>query len=129
MDNEARKIDVLDKNTLEKIDELEFDDMIDGIFAFKEDLYGIIDNKICKIEGDNEFNVLKSLSNDTFATSYITNDENLYVYSRTENPSKEKGKINLGNITRYNLNSGERLGTPVLIRNRNYDNIIFYPVK
>lgn len=129
MDNEARIIDVLDKNTLERIDELEFDDLIDGIFAFKEDLYGIIDNKICKIEGDNEFNVLKPLSNDTFVDSYLINDENLYVYSRTENPTKERGKIYLGNITRYNLNSGESLETPVLIRNKNYDNIIFYPVK
>ena len=46
MDNEARIIDVLDKNTLEEVDELEFDEIIDGIFAFKEDLYGIIDNKI-----------------------------------------------------------------------------------
>lgn len=129
MDNEARKIDVLDKNTLKKIDELEFDDLIDGIFAFKEDFYGIIDNKICKIEGDNEFNVLKPLSNDTFVDSYLINDENLYVYSRTENPTKEKGKINLGTITKFNLNSGESLETPVLIRNKNYDNIIFYPVK
>lgn len=129
MDNEARKIDVLDKNTLKKINKLEFDDLIDGIFAFKEDLYGIIDNNICKIEGDNEFDLLKSLSNDTFVDSYLTNDENLYVYSRTENPTKEKGKINLGNITRYNLNSGESLETPVLIRNKNHDNIIFYPVK
>lgn len=129
MDNEARKIDVLDKNTLERIDELEFDDLIDGIFAFKEDLYGIIDNNICKIEGDNEFNVLKPLSNDTFVDSYLINDENLYVYSRTENPTKERGKINLGTITKYNLNSGESLETPVLIRNKNYDNIIFYPVK
>lgn len=128
MNNEARIIDVIDKNTLEKIDELEFNDMISGIFAFKEDLYGTIDNKICKIEGDNELNVLKSLSNDSFVDSYLIDDEILYLYSRREDPSKEKGKINLGIITRYNLNSGESLETPVLIRNKNYDNIIFYPV-
>lgn len=129
MDNEARIIDVLDKNTLEKIDELKFNDLIDGIFAFKEELYGIIDNKICKIEDENEFDVLKSLSDETFVDSYIMKDENLYIYSRRESPYKEKGKIKLGNITRYNLNSGESLETPVLIRNKNYDNIIFYPVK
>lgn len=129
MDNEARKIDVLDKNTLKKINELEFDDLIDGIFAFKEDLYGIFDNKICKISSNNELTNLYSLSNDKYVESYIIDDENLYVYSRTENPTKEKGKINLGNITKYNLNSGESLETPILIRNKNYDNIIFYPVK
>lgn len=81
-----------------------------------------------KIEDDNEFNVLRTLSNETFVDSYIMKDENLYVYSRRESPYKEKRKINLGNITRYNLNSGESLETPVLIRNKNYDNIIFYPV-
>lgn len=128
MDNEARIIDVLDKNTLEKINELEFDDIISGIFAFKEELYGVTDNKICKIMDNNKLTTLFSLPYETYVSSYVINDEYVYLYSRTETPHKENGKINLGNITRYNIINGESIKTPVSIKNKNYDNIIFYPI-
>lgn len=128
MENEARTIDILDQDTLGKIGELKFEKSIDDIFAWKGELYGVIDNDLSKITEKGEWTIFHALPDNTYVSSLIVNDESVYLYSRSETTSKEKGKMNLGTITRYNLLTGESMETPVRLRTKQYDNILFYPV-
>lgn len=113
MENEARNIDILNRNTLGKIGEFTFEKSIDDIFVWNGELYGVIDNDLSKISEKGAETILHPLPDQTYVSSTIADDEYVYLYSRSETPSKENGKMNLGTITRYNMLTGESMQTPV----------------
>ena len=84
-------------------------------------------NEICEIKdgalSDSEY----TLPEDTFVSSYLSDNVCVHIYCRNENIAKENQKNHMGYIIKYDKQSTVMVKeTPVLIGKR-YDHILFFP--
>lgn len=88
MNGNIKEIDILDKDSLEKLATMNFDKHISSIFSYNNVLYGVLDNTICKIKFDKTFVELSSLPQDTYVACSLMKDNHVYFFSRNDVPEK-----------------------------------------
>lgn len=128
MNGYVKEIDILDMYSLEKIETFSFDKNISGIFSYNDFLYGIFDNVICKIESDNTIIELCTLPQDTYVNGYLINGNHAYFFSRNKILENKNGYVDMGFLVDYNIIDNQMQITPLSIKNKSRDSIIFFPV-
>lgn len=128
MNGYIKKLDILDKNSLDRLNSFDFNKNIDCIFEYNNFLYGVLDNTICKIELNGSLSKLNMLPEKTYVSASVMKDNHIYLFSHSEVKEKKHGKTKFGFLVDYNLEDNSIYLTPLTIKNKNCDNIIFYPV-
>lgn len=123
------KIDIIDKETLERVGIITFDKKISEMCFVDEDLYIVIGDKLCKydVETWNTEELYTFPENTNVESSHMRNGH--IYYSARYFPASKDGNIwNIGYIIDFNINDKSTKQTPLTTDAKNIENMVFFPV-
>lgn len=128
MNGRSSEIDILNKDSLNKIDTQVWSEEISDFFSYNDFLYYVLNNTLCKVEKNNDVIELFFLPEDTYVSSSMMRENHIYLFCRKNNIEKEKGKVDLGVIIDYDVRKNTSQSTPVKLEDKSRDNVLFFPI-
>jgi hypothetical protein len=121
------RIDVFDMNSFNRKDTLIFDKDIRSLFTCKNELYGVLDNRVCKINSEKSIEEKCTLPDNAFIAETILRDGHVYFFSRYTDVKTEKGYRKVGYIIDYDILKDKMKKTPLSLKGGHLDMILFCP--
>lgn len=127
MNGKISEIDILDRNSLDRIDTQILNKEISAFFCDNNFLYYVLNNTLYKMENDENMIELLDLLENTYVSSSIMKNNHIYLFCRKNVTKKERGKTDLGTIIDYDIANNTSQSTPIKLENKVYDDVIFFP--
>lgn len=123
------KVDIIDCETLDVVDTMQFDKNVNEICCVGDDIYVVIADKLHKLNVTTHVvEELYSFSQDTSIASVHTKDGHIYFNARYANIRKDKQMQDVGYIIDFNTVDKSIRQTPLITDAKNTDSIVFFPV-
>jgi hypothetical protein len=119
---ESKSIDILDKESLERLYSIKTDANGEAIFSIDGAVYVVINQEIFKIKDRDLLKTGITMPQNTYIDNYVSNGDNVSFYCRYESP---ENKNDTGYIVEYS--GGDSTKEIPLLIEEEYDNLIFFP--
>lgn len=123
------KIDIIDKETLERVSIITFDGKISEMYFVDEDLYIVIGDKLCKydVKTRNKEELFTFPENTNVESSHMKNGH-IYYSARYFPAFKDGDMWNIGYIFDFSINDKSVKQTPLATDAKNTEGMVFFPV-
>ena len=123
------EIDIIDKETLERVGIVTFDEEISEMHFVGKDLYIVIGDKLCKYDVETQdTEELYAFPQNTSVESSHMKDGHIYYSARYFPTAKDGNMWNVGYIIDFNINDKSAKQTPLTTDAKNTESMVFFPV-
>lgn len=123
------KVDIIDSETLELVDALAFNEKVSDICFVDDDLYIVIEDKLCKYEMETSIvGELYTFPENTNIESLHIRDGHIYFNARYLPVHKDGKMWDVGYIIDFNTVDNSVRQAPLITDAKNTENIVFFPL-
>ena len=123
------ELDIIDKETLERVGTITFDKIISEMYFVDEDLYIVIGDKLCKYDVETQATEeLYTFPENTNVESSHMRNGHIYYCVRYFPTSKDGNMWNVGYIIDFSINDKSAKQTPLVTDAKNTESMVFFPV-
>lgn len=99
--DDSSSIDVIDKNTLERIGSFSFKNLVSAIFKLDNKIYVILDNELFELTDGSFKETRYTLPEKTFVLNYFSDNRSVYLYCNNEKIHQKDNRYHMGYVIKY----------------------------